>query len=428
MQTRLRQLYATFDRQFWVLMIGTLINSTGFSFVFPFLSIYLTERLGLTLTMVGGLIALNAATGLIAQTVGGSLADRLGRKVVMVISILGSSVVIACWGFTSSLPVIAGLILLNGLINPLFQPASQAMIADLVGPVRRAEAFSLMRVAHNLGVVIGPSLGGFVATRSYQALFLIAAAAGLTYFIILVWFTRETRPGGTSQQIASQQSANQPGANRQSAIGNQESDGGYRQVLQDRALLAFCGAMVLIVIVYSQTWTIFPVYLKSQYGIPENQYGLLTALNAAMVVTMQFAVTRITSRFPRAEMMALGAFLYAIGVGTIGWSDSYWRFALNIVILTLGEMVLIPTGAAFVANLAPLHLRGRYMAIQGLATGIGFGAGPLLGGTLADRLGPARAWPVLLVLGLVSTAGFLGLRRTPQGNQTATTEGNHRAD
>jgi len=401
---RIHRTYASFHPQFWVLFVGALINAVGFSFVFPFLTLYLTERLGLTLTTVGGLIAMNSAAGVVAQTVGGSLADRLGRKAVMVLSMLGSSLIIAGLGMAHSFPIVGGLILLNGFINPLFQPASQAMIADLVGPGRRAEAYGLIRVANNLGVVIGPSVGGFIATRSYLALFLTAATSGLVYFIILALFTQETKPGLTG-----------PGTTA-TAI----RDEGYRQVLGDRALLVFCTAMALTVAVYSQTWTIFPVYIKSQYGIPENRYGLLMALNAAMVVTMQFGVTRVTSRFPRAEMMALGASLYAIGVGTIGWSDAYWRFALNIVVFTLGEMVLIPTGAAFVADLAPPHLRGRYMGAQGLASGIGFGVGPLLGGALADWLGASRAWPMLLVLGLISTAGFLGLRgtgqRTPEDN------------
>jgi MFS family permease len=389
-----------------VLFVGTLINAVGFSFVFPFLTLYLTGQLGLTLTTVGGLIALNSAAGVASQTIGGSLADRLGRKVVMVLSMLVSSLIIAGLGFVHTLPVIASLVIANGLINPLFQPASQAMIADLVGPGRRAEAYGLLRVANNLGVVIGPSVGGFIATRSYLALFLTAATSGLIYFVILALFTRETKPALTEPQTAHVV----------------VQDEGYRQVVRDRALLVFCTAMALTVVVYSQTWTIFPVYLKSQYGIPENRYGFLMALNAAMVVTMQFAVTRVTSRFPRAEMMALGAFLYAVGVGTIGWSGTYWQFALNIVILTLGEMVLIPTGAAFVADLAPPHLRGRYMGAQGLATGVGFGIGPLLGGALADQLGASRAWPVLLVLGLISTAGFLGLRRARSGKESVRPE------
>lgn len=395
MVTRIRSTYTAFDPQFWVLFAGSLINAVGFSFIFPFLTLYLTERLDLTLTTVGALIAMNAAAGVVAQAIGGSLADRLGRKVMMVLSMLGSSVVIAGLGVAGTLPVVAGLILLNGFINPLFRPASQAMIADLVGPARRTEAYGLMRVANNLGVVIGPSIGGFIATRSYLVLFLAAAAAGLIYFVILVLFTRETKPGLLIPEAGSPDVLH---------------DEGYRQVLRDRSLLAFCAAMALIVVVYSQMWTVLPVYIKSQYGIPENRYGLLMALNAAMVVTLQFAITRATKRFPQAEMMSLGALLYAIGVGSVGWSHSYWHFALNVVIVTLGEMIVIPTAAAFVADLAPAHLRGRYMGAQGLAVGAGFGIGPLLGGALADRLGASHAWPMMLVLGLVSTAGFLGLR------------------
>ncbi|MFQ5343179.1 MAG: MDR family MFS transporter [Anaerolineae bacterium] len=401
MIARIRNTYTSFDPQFWVLFAGTLINAVGFSFIFPFITLYLTGQLGLTLTTVGALITLNSASGIVAQIVGGSLADRLGRKLMMAFSTLGSSLLIAGLGAVHTLPTVAGVVLLMGFINPLFQPASQAMIADLVGPDRRAEAYGLLRVANNLGVVIGPSVGGFVAARSYLALFLVAAVSGLVYFVILVLFIRETKPDLPAPAVDA------PDA---------KHDEGYRQVLRDRPLLVFCIAMALIVAVNAQLWTVFPVYMKSQFGIPENRYGLLMAMNATMVVTLQFAITRFTSRFPHAEMMALGAVLYTIGIGSVGWSSSYWHFASNVMIATLGEMVLYPTAAAFVADLAPPHLRGRYMGAQGLAGGVGFGIGPLLGGALADRLGAAQAWPLMLLVGLVSAAGFLRLRkvqRTP---------------
>jgi len=405
MITRIRHTYRSFVPQFWVLLAGTLINAVGFSFVFPFFTLYLTGRLGLTLTTVGGLITLYAVAGVVAQAAGGSLADRLGRKAMMALSTLGTSLLIAGLGAAHTLPAVGSLIVVMGFVNALFQPSSQAMIADLVGPDRRAEAYGLMRVANNVGIVVGPSAGGFIATRSYLVLFLAAAASGLLYFVILVLFTHETRPESLSHE------AGRP---------DTPDDSGYRQVLRDRALLVFCAAMALVVTVNAQLWTVFPVYIKGQFGIPENRYGLLMALNAAMVVTMQFAVTRVTSRFARAEVMALGALLYAIGLGSVGWSNLYWHFTLNVVIVTLGEMILFPTAAAFVADLAPEHLRGRYMGAQGLATGVGFAIGPLLGGALAGWLGAIRVWPVLLVLGLVSAAVFLGLRRTHSATEVAT--------
>jgi len=393
---RMHRTYAAFDPQFWVLFVGTLINAIGFSLIFPFLTIYLTERLGLSLTAVGGLITLNAASGTVAQAIGGSLADQLGRKVMMATSMLASSLVIAGMGFAHALPLVLGLVLVHGFVEPLFLPASQAMIADLVEPARRADAYGLLRVANNLGVVLGPSIGGFIAARSYLALFLAAATAAFLFFVILVAFTRETKPEFS-------------GAVREGGTRPQEE--GYRQVLSDRVFLAFCTAAALSVVVYSQMWTVFPVYLKTHFGIPENRYGLLMAMNATLVVTTQFAVTRVTNRFPRLRVMAVGALLYTLGVGTVGWSRTYPHFVLNVVVVTLGEMVLIPTSAAFVADLAPAHLRGRYMGIRALANGTGFGIGPLLGGLLTDRLGAMHAWPVMLGLGLISVVGFLGLER-----------------
>lgn len=394
---RIHRTYTTFDPQLWVLFVGTLINAIGFSLIFPFLTIYLTERLGLSLTTVGGLITLNAASGTVAQAIGGSLADQLGRKVMMATSMLASSLVIAGMGFAHALPIVLGLVLAHGFVEPLFLPASQAMIADLVEPARRTDAYGLLRVANNLGVVLGPSIGGFIAARSYLALFLAAAASSFLFFLILVALTRETKPERPTVLVDGNSSSQEEG---------------YRQVLRDRVFLAFCFAAGLTVVVYSQMWTVFPVYLKTEFGIPENRYGLLMAMNATLVVTTQFAVTRVTNRFPRPKVMAAGALLYTLGVGTVGWSQTYLHFALNVAVVTLGEMVLIPTSAAFAADLAPAHLRGRYMGIRALANGVGFGIGPLLGGLLTDSLGATRAWPPMLGLGLIAVVGFLGLERT----------------
>ncbi len=393
---RIRRTYTAFDPQLWVLLAGTLINAIGFSLIFPFLTIYLTEQLGLSLTTVGGLITLNAAAGTVAQAIGGSLADQLGRKVMMATSMLASSLVIAGMGFARAFPIVLGLVLVHGFVDPLFQPASQAMIADLVEPARRADAYGLLRVANNLGVVLGPSIGGFIAARSYLALFLAAAVSGVIFFVILVAFTRETKPEAPTAGTGADPPVHEEG---------------YRQVLQDRTFLAFCLAAGLIVVVYSQMWTVFPVYLKRYFGIPENRYGLLMAMNATLVVTTQFAVTRVTNRFSRPKAMAFGALLYTLGVGAVGWSHTYLQFALNVVVVTLGEMVFIPTSAAYVADLAPPHLRGRYMGMRALASGAGFGIGPLLGGLLSDRLGAMRAWPMMLGLGLIAVVGFLGLER-----------------
>jgi MFS family permease len=159
--------------------------------------------------------------------------------------------------------------------------------------------------------------------------------------------------------------------------------------------------------------TTFPVYLKENWAIGEAQYGQLMALNAVMVILLQFPITKITDRFRRMrmQMMALGAFLYALGFGAQGFVGTLPLFALCVAIWTLGEMVIAPVSTVLVADMAPKTMRGRYMGAFGLTWGIGYGLGPTLGGTVMDNLGGRYIWYVSLILGSMAAAAFLLLGR-----------------
>jgi MFS family permease len=185
----------------------------------------------------------------------------------------------------------------------------------------------------------------------------------------------------------------------------------YGPVLRDWPFLAFCASSIVATIVYVQMNTTFPVFVKEDFGIPENRYGLLIALNALMVVTMQFSITRWTNRYRRTSMLALSAALYAIGFGALSLAHTMWQFALCVAVWTIGEMTMIPVASALVADMAPETMRGRYMAVNGATWGIGFMVGPLLAGLISDRLGLVRVWTGSFLLGLLATVGYLTLAR-----------------
>jgi MFS family permease len=136
------------------------------------------------------------------------------------------------------------------------------------------------------------------------------------------------------------------------------------------------------------------------------------ATNAAMVVLLQFLVTRLTERYRHMPVLAVGSLFYALGVGSVALGFSFPTFLLSMVILTIGEMIMIPTSTALTANLAPADMRGRYMSIYGLTWSIGFGVGPVLGGYLNDNLAPVAIWYAGLALGLAATLGFILLARS----------------
>jgi MFS family permease len=153
-------------------------------------------------------------------------------------------------------------------------------------------------------------------------------------------------------------------------------------------------------------WVLMGIYAKELYHIPENRYGLLATTNALMVVFFQVYVTRFTKQFPPLRVMVVGSFFYAMGVGSVALAHDFWGFWSSMVVMTVGELILMPTSSSYVANLAPANMRGRYMSIYGLTWNVAAAIAPLMGGFLNDALAPAATWYGGMVVGLLGMAGF----------------------
>jgi MFS family permease len=166
------------------------------------------------------------------------------------------------------------------------------------------------------------------------------------------------------------------------------------------------------VFTYLNMNTTLGVYLRNEHGVPTSGYGMLLSLNAAMVVLMQFPITRRIEKYPPMLMMALGTFLYAIGFTMYGFVAVYWLFVTAMVIITIGEMIVSPVSQALVASFAPEDMRGRYMAVSGISWGLPYAIGPYLAGRVMDGPNPHILWYIAGAVGIVSTLAFLGLARS----------------
>jgi len=160
-------------------------------------------------------------------------------------------------------------------------------------------------------------------------------------------------------------------------------------------------------LVASLVWVLLPVYAKQNYHILENQYGWIATTNALMVVAFQVGVTHFTKRYRTLPVLGWGAFFYTLAVLSVARGSSFWEFWVSMVILTIGELFLVPTASTYAANLAHPEMRGRYMSIFGLAWRIAIGAGPILGGLLHDSISPNAIWYGGTVLGAASTLIFV---------------------
>ena len=389
---RLRETTAGYPRQFWLLFWGVLVNSSGSSMVWPFLTIYLRQRLDVPLTTIALLFTLNSLAGLASTSLTGPAVDRFGRKGAMVLSLGAGCVFMLALARVDSFGSAALLMVLKGFTDPLYRVGSDAMVADLIPPARRAGGYALLRMIANLGVAIGPTIGGFVTSVSYSLAFSIAAGTTLCYALLVGVFMRETIPQWPAEERAKQVR-------------------GYGPVLRDRPFMTFCATYTFAGMAYSLMMVLLPVYVKENFGVPESSYGFIMATNAAMVVLFQYGITKLTQRHYHLPVLAVGSLFYALGVGSVAWGTGLPAFLLSMVILTIGEMIMIPTSTALTANLAPPDMRGRYMGVYGLTWGVAMGIGPVLGGMLNDRVAPVAIWYAGLVLGGIASAGFVLLGR-----------------
>jgi MFS family permease len=400
-------LYRQYPRQYWLMIAGIVLATAGGSMIWPFLTIYASDKLDLPLSKVATLISINAATGLVSSLVAGTLADKIGRKVVMNFSLTVNGIAYFLLMYAHTYPQFAALMVLVGMSNPLYQVGADAMLADMVPPEKRTDAYSINRIANNAAFALGPAIGGFLAVRSYDLAFYCAGLGFLSYSVLLFFLAKETlvikpKPSSTHSGV-------------------HEILHSYSPVVRDKSFMAFVLALCVGLIAPTLLWVLMAIYTKTNYGIPENLYGWIPTTNALMCVFIQYPVTSVTRRYSTLPVLTVGMLIYAIGTGSVALMSGFWGFWLSMVILTLGELTLVPTASKYVADLAPADLRGRYMSMNWLGWGVARTLAPIIGGYLNDNIAPQAIWIGGLLFGLTSTLGLFLLSRASSPEPTLQT-------
>lgn len=391
-----RKVYQEYPRAFWIYNIIVFIDRLGGFMLYPFFALYLTQKFDIGMSTVGILFAIFSISGMVGSALGGAIADRMGRKTVIIGSLILSSLSALGMGFAPSLPVFIAVVVIVGTLSSVGGPAHEAVVADLLPQEKRAEGYGIIRVIFNVAVIIAPPIAGLLIANSYLTLFLVDAAISIISAGIVLFALPETKP------LASVHA--QPETLRQTFAG-------YRQVFKDSQFLAFVGVTVMMTLVYMNMNSTLGVFLRDQYGLPAIRYGALLSINAILVVLFQFWVTRRLQAYRPLLMMAAGCLLYAIGFLLYGIVSTFALFVFAMIIITIGEMVVSPFQQSLVASFAPEHMRGRYMAVSGLSWSIAFTVGPYFAGLILDGTNPNLLWTFCGLIGVLATFGFALLNK-----------------
>jgi MFS family permease len=377
MFTRLNKIYDEFPRLFWVVVTVSFIDGIGGTLLFPFFALYITQKFGVGMTQAGILLGMSSLFGLVGSMVGGALTDKFGRKQLILFGLVFSAISTLGFGLVNNFAILFPLVILVGLLSSVARPAHEAMIADILPEKQRQEGFGILRVVGNLAWIIGPTIGGFLANINFFYLFVIDSIISCFVAVIIYRVIPETKPEPHAQEKS------------ESFL---KTITGYRFVARDTAFMSFIVANILMLLVYQQMYGSLSVYLRDQHGINPQGYGFLMTTSAITVVLFQFWLTRLIKHRPPFLMMAFGTIFYVIGFVLFGIVTTYVLFALNIVIITIGEMIVVPTSQALVAGFAPEKMRGRYMAVAGLSWAIPSTIGPGAAGYILDNYNPNLLW------------------------------------
>ncbi len=377
--------YRGLPSSLYMLFFATIINSMGM-FVFPFLTLYLTGRLGMSQEKAGFFIMMLYLVYGPASLIGGKLADSFGRKKLMVIAqVLSGLCYIPC-GFPTVGSNIRWFLLASVFFDGLTDPARSAMMTDLTSSENRRPAFSLIYLGHNLGFAVGMLLAGFLFENYTSWLFWGNAIAIFAAITLVGLKVPETKPS-RGQIEKSFGTGRQDEAHRGNII---------QALLSRPNLIIFTLLTGLYGFVYAQHRFILPLQTKEFFGARGSViYGTLMTLNAVMVILLSTPIMTITQRWKPINAVAFSGFLFALGFGFIGFRPSVMLMYVTTAIWTLGEIVNATNEGTYVANNTPISHRARFQAFLPLLGGIGWTISPPIVGSFTDHFGLRMAWPIL---------------------------------
>lgn len=401
------------------LLVAQAIVTVGHGAIYPFISLYITERMGVDVVVAGAINSLFFVCAAIGGVVAGTVADRWGRRPVLVVAVLADGLTLLVLGWAPTLAIVAATIVASGFVGNASFPVTQAVIADAAPDDRRSVIYGINYQILGVGWFLGPVLAApIISVAGLGAVFPVAAAA-IILASAFFWRLPETleRPDGAVRGKVSPGSAAAAGAAASTAqateSGADVSPGGLtagssgeaaelramaqihspapgpsvRPWYRDPRLLAYVGLHLFTIGAYIQLFTIFPVDARDRLGMSTEAWAAILALNGFLILAGQGLMSRGVRRFLKPRVVASGVFLWAAGFATLGLITGTTGIVVAMIVLTVGEMMVFPIQPAVVADLAPATARARYQGALTMGGSIGNAFAPLVAGAAVAALG-----------------------------------------
>lgn len=366
--------------------------------VLPYLVIYLTTKIKISAASAGLVLAFYGAGALITAPFVGKLSDRIGSLRVMKISLIATGFMLFLYSFVQNFYLILAVTLIWSVISEAFRPANLSLISMETSAEQRKTAFALNRLAINLGMSIGPVIGGFLSVISFSFLFYVNGTTSILAGIFLITTNFES---AKEKELVEKIPHAETNAKRHKLF----------SILSDKKALLFMLSIIPVNMVFFQFIGALPLYVVQYLKVPTSTFGILMSVNTILIILIEVPLNNAMANWDDRKALALGALLCGLGFGAMIVSESIWFIVLTIIVWTFGEMVFFPSSASYTAIISPDERRGEYMGYYQMTFSLALMLGPWIGTTVLDSFGPEILWSGAFFLSLISTAAFLKLKK-----------------
>ena len=382
-------------RNIWILAAASLINRSG-TMVLPFIALYTVAELKVSAGNAGLVLAAYGVGAFVSAPFTGKLSDQFGKVRLMTVSLFATCIFLICYSFVTNFYLFLLMSFFWAIVAEAFRPASMSFVSTEAPADRRKTAFALYRLALNLGMSIGPVVGGLLSGINFHLLFYVDGITSIIAAIFLV-FSRLEKSTDDSLKTDNDEIP-------------KEDFYKNRSVFKNRKFVLLLVSIIPVVIVFFQHIGAMPLFIVDELGFSRATFGIMISINTMLIIFIEVPLNDAMRNWADWKALLLGALLAGLGFGLLSILHTIYGIIISIVFWTFGEMIFFPAANDYVSEISPEKQRGEYMGYFQMTFSFAFMIGPWMGTEILENFGSFALWIGCFLFGLISALMMLKLK------------------